>query len=76
MHTNLKGEFVNELRNGEVYDTKQTAGYLGVTPETVRKYIDSGELEAVKRDGKWFMEKYTITQLEMKLNPIEAENLE
>lgn len=44
-----------DIRIPTVYTTETLAAELGVAPRTVRRAIESGELLATRRCGKWVM---------------------
>ena len=43
-----------------MYDLKETANILGVTPRTVMNYIYAGNLKAQKIGGKWKVSKENL----------------
>jgi excisionase family DNA binding protein len=51
----LVREALSNLREPTVYTTESLATELGVTPRTVRRAIENGELPAFRRAGKWAM---------------------
>ncbi len=46
--------------DGAYYSVRQAAAKLGVTPQRVRQLCITGELEAVKKDGAWLVEKSAV----------------
>ena len=44
----------------QFYSTKKVADLFDVTVETVRNWIDSGQLEAVKINGYWKVKRQSV----------------
>lgn len=49
---------VAELR--EVMNVEQAARYLGVSPDTLYKYLSEGRLPAFKLGNRWRLKKSTL----------------
>jgi excisionase family DNA binding protein len=49
---------VDSLR--EVMNVDQAAGYLGVSPDTLYKYLSEGRLPAFKLGNRWRLKKTTL----------------
>ena len=49
---------VDSLR--EVMNVDQAAGYLGVSPDTLYKYLSEGTLPAFKLGNRWRLKKTTL----------------
>jgi excisionase family DNA binding protein len=49
---------VAELR--EVMNVEQAARYLGVSPDTLYKYLSEGKLPAFKLGNRWRLKKSTL----------------
>ena len=47
----------------KVYSTKELAEMFGRDPETIRRWIKSGYLPAVKIGGSFYIEEETIRQI-------------
>ena len=54
-------ESVSEVFSIELYDVKQVAEILKITPRTVMNYIQQGKLKGRKIGGKW---KFTREAIE------------
>jgi excisionase family DNA binding protein len=44
----------------EVMNVDQAAGYLGVSPDTLYKYLSEGRLPAFKLGNRWRLKKTTL----------------
>ena len=47
-----------ELR--EVMNVEQAAGYLGVSPDTLYKYLSDGKVPAFKLGNRWRLKRTTL----------------
>ena len=50
--------FLGDLR--EVMKVEQAARYLGVTPDTLYKYLSEGRIPAFKLGNRWRLKKTTL----------------
>ncbi len=46
----------------EVMNVEQAARYLGVTPDTLYKYLSEGKIPAFKLGNRWRLKKSTLDQ--------------
>jgi excisionase family DNA binding protein len=51
---------VIELNPREVMDVRQCASYLGIAPDTLYKYADTGMLPAFKFGNRWRFKRELI----------------
>ena len=54
----LEGGLWNDLR--EVMNVEQAARYLGVSPDTLYKYLSEGRVPAFKLGNRWRLKKTTL----------------
>ena len=49
-----------ELDLREVMNIRQASGYLGISPDTLYKYLSEGRLPAFKLGNRWRFKKTTL----------------
>jgi len=56
--TKLDADSTSDLR--EVMNIRQASQYLGVSPDTLYKYLSSGRIPAFKLGNRWRFKKTTL----------------
>jgi excisionase family DNA binding protein len=54
-HSRVDAESIQDLR--EVMDIRQASQYLGVSPDTLYKYLSRGRIPAFKLGNRWRIKK-------------------
>jgi len=63
--------FVNESR--EVMNVRQASQYLGISPDTLYRYITEGEIPAFKLGNRWKLRKTILDRwMERKMSQVHA----
>jgi len=58
----------------EVMNIRQASQYLGVSPDTLYKYVNEQTIPAFKLGNRWRFKKSKLDQwMEEKSNPVEAQ---
>jgi len=59
----------------EVMNVRQASQYLGVSPDTLYKYVGEQKIPAFKLGNRWRFKKSKLDQwMEEKSNPVEAKS--
>ena len=62
--------FVSESR--EVMNVRQASQYLGISPDTLYRYITEGEIPAFKLGNRWKLRKTILDRwMERKMNQVQ-----
>ena len=65
------GVLVNESR--EVMNVRQASAYLGISPDTLYRYITEGEIPAFKLGNRWKLRKTILDRwMERKMSQAHA----
>ena len=51
---------VATVNTDDLWDTTKAADYLGLSKDSVKKYCQSGAIDAIKMGRSWFIEKTEV----------------
>jgi excisionase family DNA binding protein len=71
VRSSLEWYLVNESR--EVMNVRQASQYLGISPDTLYRYITEGEIPAFKLGNRWKLRKTILDRwMERKMSQVHA----